>query len=461
MRVRGVYILYLFILLFALVGNVFTFDIAQAKTRVEVNIFYPGSESNISTINSFQSQLGINFTSVSWYQNWEESFNPTVARNYHNNGYIPVLTWEPQLNNGTGISFTDVTNGVYDSYLTNYAKSVASLGSNLRISLAPEMNTDWTPWGMGSQGNNASNFKTFWQHTVNIFKNNGATNVTWIWSPNVRPNNAAALYGSYGNIYPGDSYVDYMGLDGYNWGTTQSWSIWQSFSDIYKSSYDELVSVSGKGIMIMEIASTEAGGDKAAWITDMFKQLESNFSHIKGFTWFNIKKETDWRINSSEASKQSFIAGYLSTSTASSSNSSSSTQTKSGATTATNKTVKPASPTASTPNISTPSTNSVPTADQQFPVQKPVAKKLAGTIVSSSQDSKASFNRSQEFAIVMLLTLCFSFIGYLFMRRHNSVSFRYRNATISTWFHRTLVDSVFHPKLISHFPKHKKPPNLR
>jgi len=59
----------------------------------------------------------------------------------------------------------------------------------------------------------------------------------------------------------------------------------------------------------METASTESGGNKAKWITDMFTSLNNNFGQIQGITWFNINKETDWRIESSLASKQAFIAG--------------------------------------------------------------------------------------------------------------------------------------------------------
>jgi len=135
------------------------------------------------------------------------------------------------------------------------------------------------------------------------FRANGVSNVAWIWTPNVR------YYGdqySYSQIFPGDDYVDYVGLDGYNWGATQSWSVWQSFSEVFSRSYNELCSVSGKNVLIMETASAEAGGSKPDWITTMFSDLRTKFPRVQGFTWFSINKETDWRINSTEASKIAF-----------------------------------------------------------------------------------------------------------------------------------------------------------
>ncbi len=197
------------------------------------------------------------------------------------------------------------------------------------------MNSEWAPWGVTNNGNTTESHKQFWRYVVNRFRNNGVTNVSWIWSPNVR------FYGdpcSYSQIYPGDSYVDYVGLDGYNWGTTQSWSVWQSFSEVFGASYNELTSISSKNILIMEVGSAEQGGDKAAWITSMFSDMRNKFTRIEGFTWFSINKETDWRINSSDASKTAFSngangrvnTGAATSSTAQSANSSSESVNKKG-----------------------------------------------------------------------------------------------------------------------------------
>ncbi len=280
-------------------------------TRVEVNIFQPNSIGNGQNLAIFQKQLGISFHSAKWYQDWSEPFNSSIAKSFHDSGFVPELTWQPQQNDSQGVAYNDVTSGKYDSYLTASAQVVKNLGFTLRISLAPEMNTDWVAWGLGKQGNTAENHKAFWQYVVKKFRDNGANNVDWIWSPNIVYNGAPATYGQ---MYPGDGYVTYLGLDGYNWGTTQSWSAWQSFKEIFQPSYRSLTALTSKKILIMETASTEIGGDKAAWITDMFGQLKNGFSQIQGFTWFDINKETDWRIESSQASREAFVQAVQGTS---------------------------------------------------------------------------------------------------------------------------------------------------
>jgi beta-mannanase len=136
--------------------------------------------------------------------------------------------------------------------------------------------------------------------------NAGGTNALWVFCPN-----AASVPGDswnvWSNYYPGDAYVDWMGLDGYNWGTTMTGSTWQSFSSIASLIYSGLAA-KGKPVMIPETASAEVGGDKAAWIAAILPSLKSQFPQIKAFVWFDMNKETDWRVNSSAGAQQAFTA---------------------------------------------------------------------------------------------------------------------------------------------------------
>jgi hypothetical protein len=75
------------------------------------------------------------------------------------------------------------------------------------------------------------------------------------------------------------------------------------FDEVFGPTYEQLrASDPHKPIMIGETASTEAGGDKAAWITDAWARLTEDYPQIRAITWFNVNKETDWRMNSSPES---------------------------------------------------------------------------------------------------------------------------------------------------------------
>jgi beta-mannanase len=113
-------------------------------------------------------------------------------------------------------------------------------------------------------------------------------------------------------LYPGDRYVDVVGLDGYNWGATQSWSRWQSVDEIFNETVTAVRKLTRRSIIITETASAEVGGDKAEWIKSVFTWLIVH-PEVEALVWFNHNKETDWRIESSESATQAFASAWAAT----------------------------------------------------------------------------------------------------------------------------------------------------
>lgn len=106
--------------------------------------------------------------------------------------------------------------------------------------------------------------------------------------------------------FPGDDEIDMVGLDGYNWGTTREWSRWREFREIFGTAYDAVCDISRKPVIIAETASTEEGGDKGKWIAGMFSALREKFQRVETVVWFDINKECDWRMASSERWQRAF-----------------------------------------------------------------------------------------------------------------------------------------------------------
>jgi beta-mannanase len=167
------------------------------------------------------------------------------------------------------------------------------------------MNGSWSPWSGANYGNTSAKYVAAYKHIHDIFTGDGATNVVWAWCPNVEDDPHQA-WNQTMNYYPGDSYVDWTCVDGYNWGTTNG-NGWQTFANVFANIYP-LLAAKGKPILIGEMASTELGGNKAQWIDGIVPALKSTFPMIRGFAWFDINKETDWRFASSTASRDAFIA---------------------------------------------------------------------------------------------------------------------------------------------------------
>jgi len=172
-------------------------------------------------------------------------------------------------------------------------KAVA-LGQKIFLDFAAEMNGD-EAWS----GNNAPLYVSAYKHMHDLFVAAGATNVIWAWCPNVTDTNGTN--DTTLDYYPGDNYVDWVGVDGYNWGGSD----WQTFQQIFAKIYP-LLAAKNKPIIIGEMASAEQGGDKGKWIDAMIPVLKAQYPLFKAVVWFDINKESDWRINSSTAALTAF-----------------------------------------------------------------------------------------------------------------------------------------------------------
>lgn len=257
----------------------------------------------------YEASLGIRFTHHKSYVDWDVSFAQSGAASHRAAGKVPEITWQPWIQ-GKGIAFGDIAAGQYDTYITQFARDVKAFNTPIFIAIAPEMDGWWSPWAINGQpGRTNTDFINGYRRIVDIFNEQGATKVSWIWSPNVQSPGGPQVY-NFSQLYPGDAYATYMGLDGYNWGTNAG-GTWMSFETVFRYSYNSLIAISDKKILLMETGSAEEGGDKAAWIREMFTSLK-DFPKIAGFTWFNRNRERDWRIHSSLASKQAFKEGAAS-----------------------------------------------------------------------------------------------------------------------------------------------------
>jgi Glycosyl hydrolase family 26 len=220
-------------------------------------------------------------------------------------GVEPMVTVEPYVGGyGNAVSLASLASGSYDSYIRAEANVAKSYDGEILVRFAHEMNGSWEPWGPG-HGSTAQDYINAWRHYVSVFREDGATNVRFVWSPNVDG-------GSYpfSPYFPGDEWVDYVALDGYNWGSGGTNS-WQTFAQVFSSSYQTLTQLSSKPVMIAETASSEVGGDKAAWIREAFLHtIPQQFPRVAAVVWFDrdfsAVGEQDWRINSSSAAAAAY-----------------------------------------------------------------------------------------------------------------------------------------------------------
>jgi Glycosyl hydrolase family 26 len=235
-------------------------------------------------------RLGITSTFVAW----DELFPNAGHRLDRAAGRTPLIAWY------TRGDLAAIRSGRWDGLLERRARACREFGAPLYLRWAAEFNGDWNPcYGRGPD------FVAAWRHMVGVFRAAGATNVRWVWCPIALEQRFRAAE-DWRNYYPGDRFVDLVGMDGYNWGTARSWSRWQSFEAIFGPLYADYAG--RKPIMICEIGSAEVGGDKSAWIRAMGTSLGGRFLRVRALVLFHANKETDWRVNSSDSALRAFRA---------------------------------------------------------------------------------------------------------------------------------------------------------
>ncbi len=252
-------------------------------------------------LKSFAHLVGVPPRILMWYQGWNVSLvNRAALQAVVNAGAVPMVTWDPQIGS-QGVSFSAISAGRYDSYLAAAARAAKAWGRPLYIRLAHEMNVRGSPFGPGREGNTARAFVLAWHHVLSIFRRYRATNVSWVWSPNVDCEGRCPFTA----FFPGNSWVNWVALDGYNYGAVDRVP-WLSFSQIFAPSYAILERLTNKPVMIAETGSTEIGGSKANWIRQIGPALRSSLPRVHALIWFQRVKQTDWRVNSSRSALAAF-----------------------------------------------------------------------------------------------------------------------------------------------------------
>ncbi|MDO8682740.1 MAG: glycosyl hydrolase, partial [Armatimonadota bacterium] len=250
------------------------------------------------------------------------------ADNVRANGSIPLILWmpfNPYRSDGTAIQNTDpdypaqikkyssrnIAAGNSDAYIRLWARQIKEWGHPIILRTMHELNGTGSlaavadiPYGEawyaklydvdGSPINEPQDSINAWRHIVDIFRAEGVTNVTWVWSVLSWP--SASFGGNntipMSSIYPGDGYVDWIGIECYNFSAP--WQ--QCYGSNVSGAYLEASALSAsKPMMMAEMGSREDPGDpiaKAEWIKsalalDRVQSIPNIYPRVRGIFWWN------------------------------------------------------------------------------------------------------------------------------------------------------------------------------
>jgi beta-mannanase len=280
-------------------------DLRQKKVEEKGDHCFTGAfiadVPSIREIKQFKGNYGKKPYYVMIFVDWGNYPDLGAIRAIFKEGCFPMITWEPwYAGTKEAIDIDALLEGEYDEYIVEFATLVSSFSGPVMLRFAHEMNGNWYPWAGSKIG--VDKYKEMYRYVKDKCDESGTRNVKWIFSVNCE--DVPAIKGNeFLRYYPGDEYADLTGIDGYNWGNTQSWSSWKDFEDIFREPYGKMKKNINKPVLVTEFGSASSGGDKAQWISDALSCIKS-WRDIKGFVLFNVDKEADWYFDpESEAGK--------------------------------------------------------------------------------------------------------------------------------------------------------------
>jgi hypothetical protein len=267
----------------------------------------------IALEDSLHTKLPIIHFYTAWGSKREQVFPFLRAQAIYDLGSIPMITWEPWLNDFEPVQFpfvkdkenpnlggmAAIASGEFDAYIDQWAATAAKFGHPFFLRWAHEMNDPYRyPWG--PQNNKPAEFVAAWKHIKKRFEEAGATNAIFVWSPH-------PAYEDFASFFPGTDVVDWVGVTTINYGTVASWSRWWTFQEIYNNANTELVKL-GKPIMLTEFSSLSVGGNRAEWFREALDSLPTRYPEIKSVVFFHVHndvttsyKALDWSFRTDSA----------------------------------------------------------------------------------------------------------------------------------------------------------------
>jgi hypothetical protein len=217
---------------------------------------------------------------------------------------VPILPTSGSYSLATGAS------GAYNQYFATLAQRLVTGGQGSSIiRLAWEFNGSWFPWKADGQ---AANFIAYWRQIVTAMRSVPGANFKFEWNPTSGDHGV----GNLADYYPGNSYVDLIGLDVYDvaWGRYPGAAA--EFTTIKTEPYglDWLASFAAQqgkpmtlpewglgggdsqdGAPVSDPGTQVSGGDDPTFINDMAAWIASH----------NVYEATLWDITASLVSRNS------------------------------------------------------------------------------------------------------------------------------------------------------------
>jgi beta-mannanase len=251
----------------------------------------------MAEITQYETALGRKLAINHRYYGWTDELADWETQWDTANGRIPLLSW-------SHYSAAAVTSGSQDGVIRRAADHLRALNRPVMLEWFWEMDLN----RYATQTGSPATFIAAWRHIHDIFAQEGARNVSFVWCPTA----SGFQNGNAQRYYPGGAYVDWVCADGYNWGGVRSSRPWRSFADVFGAFYHWGTTATTKPLMVGELGTAEGNaGQKATWFNSASSSLPTLFPRLAAVVYFDSYDSAnswDWRTTSSTSARSAYIA---------------------------------------------------------------------------------------------------------------------------------------------------------
>jgi hypothetical protein len=200
----------------------------------------------------------------------------------------------PMFPTGVGATLATGAAGAYNQYFTTLAQTLVAAGqSNAYLRLGWEFDGSWTAWYAGTSAAEA-NYAAYFQQIVTAMRSVSGEHFRFVWNPDAGAFTTSGY--SVAAAYPGNSYVDVIGLDSYDqtWVTPQTpANAWSETTLPTLTAAQQFASSQGKPLALTEwgdiIRSDGHGlGDDPYYINQVVSWMENSANHVAYETYFDF-----------------------------------------------------------------------------------------------------------------------------------------------------------------------------
>ena len=264
-----------------------------------------GQSNSMASIQARERAMGRPYDLLLTYYNWTDPFPDASEAAIVAGGSTPLMAWYlPDKYTGSTADLSAITSGADDQWITTQALAMKAFGHRVFLRLGPEMNGNWYHYSGDPKA-----YVAAWRHIWNVFAQASATNVTWVWCPNLTPAN-------WDSYYPGSKYVDVIGVDSFS----NVKYTWQTFQQAFDGFFGHIAAFApGKPQLVVETATNSGAGAPAAGIGSAASFISGMQSYLKdvagpkynvvGVCWFDTdtNDSINWRVDQTTQSWQAWL----------------------------------------------------------------------------------------------------------------------------------------------------------